>query len=132
MGLISSRFMTANQLQRCCLNDFKPDIIGYSINTIDGQRIGIIEDFLMDDESFTMRYLIIDTSTAAFVLNQSRVLLPTGLCCRDPEQKVVRTQARADQVQSAPEYDPVISAAKAYEDLAIFDYGERPSGPSQL
>ncbi len=130
MGLISSRFMTADQKQRCCYNDLSLDILNYALHTADGQRIGTVDDVLMDDESFTIRYLVVDTSTAAFTLNQQRVLLPADLCCRDPEQRIVRSRANAEQVQSAPFYDSALAVTKAYEDTVITHFGERPYAPA--
>jgi hypothetical protein len=130
MGLISSRFMTADQRERCCYNDLSVEVIGYAIDTIDGQRIGTVDDILMDDESMTVRYLVVDTSTAAFILNQPHLLLPTNLCCWDRAERSVRSQAHAEQVQSAPAYDAAVSVTQAYEDTIITHYGERPYAPA--
>lgn len=130
MGLISSRFMTADQRQRCCLNGISLEVIGYTLHTIDGQRIGTVNDVLVDDESFAVRYLVADTSSAEFIINQPYVLLTSELCCWDAESKTVRSQASVDQVQSAPAYDRAVDLVEAYEDTAIFRFGERPSGPA--
>ncbi len=130
MGLISSRFMTAEQRERCCLGPLSLDVIGYTLYTIDGHRVGTVDDVLLDDESFAIRYLVIDTSSADFIINQPYVLLAAELCCWDEESKSVRSQSTMDQVQSAPAYERSVDLVEAYEDTAIFRYGERPSGPA--
>lgn len=128
--LLSSHFMTPEQIQACCAGDILFYVIGYSIYTIDNQRIGVVDDALIDDEDFAVRMLSVNTSTAEFILNQRRVLLPADLCCRDVDAKTVRSRARAEQVQSAPEYDPVLQLAQSYEDLVYLNYGERPYAPA--
>lgn len=132
MALISSRFMTADQLQRCCYNQISAEVIGYVLHTVDGQRIGTVEEFLVNDEDFVVRYLVVDTSTAEFLLNQPLVLVPADLCCWDGEKRTVRSRATAEQVQSAPAYDPAVAVTQAYEETFVTKFGERPSGPTQF
>lgn len=130
MGLISSRFMTAEQQERCCLNQLSLEVIGYTLHTVDGRRIGTVDDILMDDESFVVRYLVADSSTADFVVNQPYVLLTADLCCWDPQSRTVHSQATVEQVQSAPAYERAVDLVQAYEETAILQFGERPSGPA--
>ncbi len=130
MGLISSQFMTPEQLQRCCSNDLTAAVIGYALHTIDGKRIGTVEDILVDDESLALRYLVVNTATAEFAIGQPFVLLTSDLCCWDEGQKVVRSQATAEQVQAAPAFDRAIDLVEAYEETAILNFGERPFAPA--
>ncbi len=130
MGLISSRSMTPEQRSRCCLNDLSPEVIGYVLSTRDGRRIGTVDDILMDDESFTLRFLIVNTSTAEFMVNQPYVMLAAELCCWDAEHKSVRADVTVGQVQDAPAYERAVALVQAIEDTAIFRFGERPSGPA--
>lgn len=130
MGLISARFMTADQLQRCCTTGVTPEVIGYALQTVDDQRIGTVDDILMDDESLTIRYLVVNTATAEFIVNQPFVLLTSDLCCWDAERRVVRSQATVGQVQDAPAFERAVDLVQAYEQTAIFRFGERPSGPA--
>ncbi|HOG45221.1 MAG TPA: PRC-barrel domain-containing protein [Anaerolineae bacterium] len=130
MGLISARFMTAQQLQRCCLNDLSPEVIGYALFTGDNRRIGTVDDVLVDDETFTIRFLVVDTASAEFIVNQPYVLLTSDLCCWDAENKVVRSQATVQQVQDAPAFDRAIDLVEAYERTTLLRFGERPSAPA--
>ncbi len=130
MGLISSRFMTAEQQERCCYNQVSLEVIGYTLHTVDGRRIGTVNDILMDDESFTVRYLVVDTSAADFVVNNPYVLITADLCCWDPESRIVRSQATVEQVQSAPAFDRAVDLVQAYEATAVLQFGERPFGPA--
>jgi hypothetical protein len=130
MGLISSRFMTEDQLARCCAGDLSPDVIGCTLHSADDRRIGLVDDILVDDESLTVRFLVVDTSTADLMLNYPRVMLAPALCCWDREARTARTQATAEQVRAAPFFDSVTALAQSYEDLYIFHYGERPFAPA--
>ena len=132
MALISSRFMTADQLQRCCYNQVSAEVIGYTLHTTEGQRIGTVREFLINDEDLVVRYLVVDTRTAEFVLNQPLVLVPADLCCWDRERRTVRSRATVEQVQSAPAYDPAVAITQAYEEMVVTKFGERPSGPTQF
>lgn len=130
MALLSLRFLTETQRERCCRDGLSTGVIGYALHTIDEQRIGVVDDILVDDESLVIRYLVVDTSSAAFTLNQPHLLLPADLCCWDTEQKTARSRASVAQAQSAPVYDRVVALTQAYEDTVITHFGERPYAPS--
>jgi len=130
MGLISSKMMTPTQLQQCCAEDLAVQTIGYTLQTADGRRAGRIEDILYDDEDGVIRYLVVDTSTAEFIVNQPRVLLPATLCCPDHGRRTVRSRAGAEQVQAAPRYDPAVALTRAYEESVFTNFGEHPYWPT--
>lgn len=128
MGLINSRFLTREQLQRCCRNEISPAVVGYTLLTADGKRIGTVSGILVDDESIEIRYLIADTTTAEFPISQSRILLSPDLGPLERKRKTIHTRLTVDQVQSAPAYEPAVDLVTAYEETAYMDFGDRPSG----
>jgi len=130
MGLISSHMLTPDQLRRCCRNNLTAEVIGYALQTVDGRRIGTVDDILVDDDSLAVRYLVVNTASAEFTLNLPFVLLTPDLCCWDAEGRVVRSQATAEQVQGAPAFDRATDLAQAYEETAILNFGERPFAPA--
>jgi len=130
MGLISSHYMTPDQLRRCCRNNLSAEVIGYALQTIDGKRIGTVEDILVDDDTLAIRYLVVNASTAEFPVNQPYVLLTPDLCCWDAAARVVRSQATVRDVQDAPAFDRAVDLAQAYEETAILNFGERPFAPA--
>ena len=127
MGLISSRFLTQDQLRRCCRVGIGADVIGLTLLTADGRRMGVASDILVDDESLDLRFLIVDTAEAEFPVGQARILLPPDFGRVDKKAGTLRTRASVDQVQSAPGYDPAIRLVTAYEQTAYLDFGERPN-----
>ncbi|MCL6430178.1 MAG: PRC-barrel domain-containing protein [Anaerolineae bacterium] len=129
--LISARFMTQGQLQRCCADGLSPEVVGCALYTSDNRRVGVVKDILVDDELYIVRYVVVDTTSAEFIINHPEVLLvAANLCCWDREQRTVRTEVTASDVQSAPFYDHAADVAQAYEETYIFHYGERPSAPA--
>ncbi len=128
--LLSARFMTPTQLEQCCTDHLSTKIVGYAVYTSEGRRIGTVDDLLIDDEMMVVRFLVVDTSTAEFILNQPHLLLAPNLCCWDDARKTVQAQATMGQVQSAPDFDRVAALGAAYEETAIFAYGEPPFGPA--
>ncbi len=129
MGLLSARDMTETQLRQCCGDQLASRVVGYTVFTQDGQRAGTVDDILIDDEANLVRFLVVDTSTAEFLVNQARVMLPIDLCCPDEEKKTVRSRTSAEQVQSAPPYRRDLAQARAYEETVFTHYGERPYWP---
>lgn len=129
--LISSRFMTQGQLERCCADGLGPEVIGCALYTSDNLRVGVVKDLLVDDEDYVARFVVVDTTSAEFLINHPEVLLVgANICCLDREHRTVRTEVTAADVQSAPFYNHAADLAQAYEETYIFHYGERPSAPA--
>ena len=79
------------------------DVIGHSIQALDGE-IGHVEDFVVDDETWIIRYLVVDTKNW---LPGKRVLIATDWIERISweEGKVFLSLTR-DKIREAPEYTP--------------------------
>ena len=79
------------------------EVTGYHIQATDGE-IGHVDDFLVDDESWAIRYLRVDTSNW---IGGRAVLVPQN-ALKDVswrEQKI-RVGITREQVKNSPEYDP--------------------------
>jgi hypothetical protein len=105
------------------------DVMGYGIQATDGS-LGHVEDFLIDDASWTIRYLIVDPQNwwpGEHVVISTEWI--TGV--RDDESTVVVDLTR-DAVRNAPVYDPSIGVERDWETRLHkhFDrraYWERPA-----
>lgn len=98
------------------------EIRGYHIQGSD-EAIGHVEDFVIDDESWQVRYLVIDTSNWWF---GKKVLVAPDWTNRISweEQKVYVGLSR-DAIKSSPEWNPEAPINREYE-TRLYDYYGRP------
>jgi hypothetical protein len=94
-----------------------PNIIGYSIEAIDGS-IGKIDEASTDVGA---SYLVVDTGPWIF---GKRVLIPAGIVDRvDAESETVYVNRTKEEIENAPELDPVTYREPTYRELLGTYYG---------
>lgn len=96
------------------------DTTGYSIQATDGE-IGRVEDFMVDEQSWRVHYLLVDTGAW---LPGRRVLLALPGIERIswPESKVYANLSR-QQIKDSPAYDPALPLERQYESRLHDHYG---------
>jgi hypothetical protein len=98
------------------------EVTGYHLEATDG-NLGHVEDFIVDDETWSIRYLIVDT---AKWLPGRKVLIPPTwaeeVSWLDSKVKVTLTR---EQVKASPEYDPTAPVNREYE-ARLYDFYGRP------
>jgi hypothetical protein len=98
-------------------------VTGYHIQSTDGD-IGHVEGFLVDDQSWAIRYMIVDTSNW---WAGKKVLVAPGWIDRvDWEQSKVHVTITRAQIEGSPEYDPARPVERAYETRLHGHYGHPP------
>ena len=98
------------------------EVTGYYIGATDGE-IGHVEDFIIDDESWSIRYIVVDT----------RNWWPGKKVLASPEwiEKVswadstVYVELTRAAIKSAPEYDASSPIDRDYEDRLHTHYGRQ-------
>ena len=96
-------------------------ITGYDIQASD-DSIGHVHDFLIDDESWAVRYLVVDTRN--WWPGGKKVLLSTRWIDRiDWAEKTVYTKLTRAQVKASPEYDESATLHRADEERLHDAYG---------
>ena len=97
------------------------DVTGYGIHARDGD-IGHIEDLVVDDEDWIIRYAEVDTTNW---LPGKKVLVQTGRIERiDWLTRSVTMLVTRDAIQSAPVYDPAQLITPDYEIQLFRHYGK--------
>jgi len=99
------------------------EVTGYDIQATDG-RIGHVEDFIVDDETWTVRYMVVDT----------RKWLPGRKVLVSPEwieriawgEHTVSVDLSTEEIKQSPEYDPAEPVNREYE-LRLYDFYGRPT-----
>jgi len=98
------------------------DVIGYDIQATDG-TIGHVEDFIIDDKTLAIRYLIIDTKNW---LPGKKVLISPKWIERVSwdESKVFITLLRED-IKQSPEYTDEVLLTRDYENGLYQHYNQQ-------
>ena len=97
------------------------DVTGYHIEAADGE-IGHVEDFIIDDENWTIRYIEVDTRN--WWPGKKVLLAPSWIQHIDWSGGKVRVNLLREVIQNAPEYDPSTPISRQYE-VSLFDhYGQ--------
>lgn len=99
------------------------EVTGYHIQATD-KDIGHVEDFIVDQETWIMRYLVVDTSN--WLPGSRKVLVaPTWVDQVDWKRRKVLVNLTRDQVKESPQYDPRVPVNRSYE-VALYDFYGRP------
>ena len=98
------------------------EVRGYRVQGSD-DAIGHIDDFIVDDESWEVRYLVIDTKNW---WPGKKVLVAPHWASRVgwPERKVYVELAR-EEIEKSPEWNPAEAINREYE-TRLYDYYGRP------
>ena len=88
------------------------DVDGHTIQALDGE-VGHVEDFVIDDESWTIRYLIVGTRNW---WSGKKVLISTRSVDRlSYEDSSVYLRLKRETIQKSPEYSEGLLIARDYE-----------------
>lgn len=74
-------------------------LIGFTLTATDGD-IGKIKDFYFDDESWSVRYIIVDTGN--WLTGRVILLSPEALYLPDRKKNTVSTNLSLDQIEKSP------------------------------
>jgi hypothetical protein len=95
---------------------------GFSVEGIDGE-VGYVEDMILDDDTWTIRYLAADTHKW---LPGRKVLIATEWIERINEpDETMHVDMSKKLFKDSPEYDPSQPITRNYEDK-YYDYFNRP------
>ena len=98
------------------------DVRGYDIHGSDG-AIGHVDDFIVDDETWEVRYLVVDTSNWWF---GKKVLLAPHWANRISwDERAVFLDLSRQAIKSAPGWDADAAVNREYE-ARLYDYYGRP------
>jgi hypothetical protein len=97
-------------------------VIGYHIEATDGE-IGHVEDFLVEDSSWAIRYMIVDTRN--WWPGKKVLVSPEWIERVDWGDSTVHVSVTRAQIEKSPEYDPTGPVARDYE-ARLHDHYRRP------
>jgi len=98
------------------------EVVGYRIHAIDGD-IGHVEDFVLEDESWIIRYLVVDTRN--WLPGRSVLISPQWIEKISWSDSKVWIDLLKDQIKNSPRYDPAAPINQEYE-TRLYDFYGRP------
>jgi len=98
------------------------EVFGYHIDATDGE-IGHIDDFIVDDENWVIRYMRVDTSN--FIGGKAVLVSAAALAGVDWLHRTVSVNVSREAVTNSPEYDPK-QLNREFETRLLGHYGQRP------
>ena len=99
------------------------EVTGYRIAAVDGD-IGHVEDFLIDDETWALRYLVVDTRN--WLPGRKVLVSPLWLESIRWADKKVYVDLDTESIKNSPEFDPTRPVNRTYETM-LYDYYGRPN-----
>ena len=103
--------MKHRRLQELDRSDFEivngePDIRGWDVKNSAGQKIGEVEELIVDAQQKKVRYMVVDMDDNELKLDHRKVLMPIGLAeLHREDDDVILPNVQSDQLHSLPVYD---------------------------
>jgi sporulation protein YlmC with PRC-barrel domain len=103
--------MKRRRLQELDRSDFEivdgePDIRGWDVKNETGQKIGEVEDLIIDARLKKVRYMVVDLNDNDLDIKHDKVAIPIGLAELDKkEDDVILPGINAEQLKALPDYD---------------------------
>jgi len=98
------------------------EIIDYYIEARDG-NIGHVDDFILDDAVWAIRYLVVNTRN--WWPGKTVLVAPQWITEIRWGDAQVHVDMTREQIKNSPEFDPAAPVNRAYEER-LFDYYGRP------
>jgi len=99
------------------------ELVNYKVYTADGEG-GSVTDFILDDENWQIRYMIVDSSSKLDA--EKRVLVALEWVSKiKVESKEIRIDLTQDAIKYSPALDPTLPVNRQYEEV-LYDYHGRP------
>lgn len=99
------------------------EVEGYHVAARDGQ-IGHIDDFLVDDVDWTLRYLVVDTRN--WLPGRHVLVAPAWTRGIDWGDQKLLVDADRETIEQAPEYEPGMEIDAALQRRIFEHYGQTP------
>ena len=97
-------------------------VVGYHISAIDGE-IGHVSDYLVDDETWAIRYLVVDTSN--WLMGRKVLISPSWINDIQWTTEKVSIDLTRELIKAAPIYDPATEWDIDF-DRNLFQHYSRP------
>lgn len=98
------------------------EVTGYHIRATDDE-VGHVESFILDDESYALRYMVVDTRN--WLPGRKVLIPPAWVDTFDWAEGLALVNLTGKQIEESPRWDPDVPLERVYEEK-LFDYYSRP------
>ena len=98
------------------------EVTGYHIQATD-HKIGHVEDFIADSETWTIRYMVVDLLN--WLPGRKVLVAPDWISSLDWAERKVFVDLTKEEVKDSPKYDPSAPVNREYE-ARLYDFYGRP------
>lgn len=98
------------------------EVIEYHIQAIDGE-IGHVEDFVVDDETWAIRYMVVDTKN--WLAGRKVLVAPMWIERINWAESKVHVGLTREKTKASPEFEPATPVNREYEER-LYDFYGRP------
>jgi uncharacterized protein YrrD len=102
------------------------EVAGYHIQARDGE-VGHVDDFILDDQNWSVRYLVVDTRN--WLPGKHVLVSPLWIDQISWEQSKVFVDLQRQPIEGAPEYDPHKPLTREYEQQLFQTHDRLPYWP---
>jgi hypothetical protein len=96
------------------------EVTGYHIRATDGE-VGHVEDFIVDDATWTIRFLVVDTRN--WLPGKKVLIKPSWVDSVNWVARKVKIDLPRETIKNSPEYDPSMPVNREYEERLYDFYG---------
>jgi uncharacterized protein YrrD len=94
------------------------EVTGYHIYATDGD-IGHVDDLIVEDESWVIRYIVVDTGN--WLPGKRVLMVPSWVQQIDWLERMVHVDLKGESIRNSPEFDPGEPVNRDYEER-LYDY----------
>jgi hypothetical protein len=98
------------------------EVTGYHIQATDDD-VGHVEDFIVDDASWAIRYMVVDTRN--WLPGRKVIVSPDWVDSVDWATRQVAVSLAKSEIKKSPKYDPATPINREYE-AKLYDFYGRP------
>ena len=99
------------------------EVSGYHIVGVDGE-LGHVADFIVEDETWAIRYLVVDTSN--WWMGKKVLVAPLWATAVDWSRREVHLALTRESIKACPDWNPETPVNREYE-VRLYDYYGRPA-----
>ena len=99
------------------------NLLGTKIIAVDGE-VGRIEDFYFDDQSWIIRFIVVDTG--GWLEGREVVLSPKHITAYNRKEEAIETSLTRQQVESSPSFNAHMPISRQYEEDYYQYYNLQP------